>query len=259
MSIAPLPHSAPRRLIVGDVHGHYQTLLKLWEVMAPTAQDAVYFVGDLIDRGPESARVVDFVMEHQYHCILGNHEQMMLKALEGGPLSSQLLQDWLCNGGQATLQSYNHHIPQAHITWMQNLPLYLDLGHVWLVHAGVDPQLPLEQQGQEQFCWIRDKFHQSRYPYFTDKLIITGHTISFTFPQVEPGQLVSGIGWLGIDTGAYHPRSGWLTAVDVNHNWVYQIHRSSQTVRSLPLEAVVVFLDPLLLAGRRRRPKRLNI
>jgi serine/threonine protein phosphatase 1 len=258
MPIDPPPHSAPRRLIIGDVHGHYEALLKLFEVMAPTTQDAVYFMGDLIDRGPESARVVDFVMQNKYHCILGNHEQMMLEALQGGALSSQLLQAWLYSGGQATLESYNYQIPQQHVSWMQNLPLYLDLGNIWLVHAGLDPQLPLEDQGQEQFCWIRDKFHQSRYPYFADKLIIIGHTITFTFPQVEPGKLVSGVGWLGIDTGAYHPRSGWLTAVEVNHNWVYQIHRHSGAVRCLPLEEIVVFLDPLFLAGRQRRPQRLR-
>jgi serine/threonine protein phosphatase 1 len=55
--------------------------------------------------------------------------------------------------------SYNHKIPQDHIDWLKTLPLYLDLGDIWLVHAGVYPHLPLEEQDATHFCWIRDEFH----------------------------------------------------------------------------------------------------
>ncbi len=81
----------PKRIVIGDVHGHYDALIKLLAAIAPDKQDGVYFVGDLIDRGPDSARVVDFVMKHSYHCLLGNHEQMMLEAVGSGDILPQYL------------------------------------------------------------------------------------------------------------------------------------------------------------------------
>lgn len=250
-----VPMSTPRRFVIGDVHGHFDALLHLFEAIAPTSQDGVYFVGDLIDRGPDSAKVVDFVIRNNYHSLLGNHEQMMLDAIGGGNISPQLLQAWLYSGGQPTLASYDHQIPQEHVNWMQRLPLYLDLGDVWLVHAGVDPRLPLAEQGEDQFCWIRDEFHCHPFPYFEDKLIITGHTITFTFPNVEPGKLVAGAGWLDIDTGAYHPKSFWLTAVELNAQEVFQIHIMSHRIRRLPLVDAVTMLTADSLKRKRGKKK----
>ncbi|ACK67435.1 bis(5'nucleosyl)-tetraphosphatase, ApaH [Rippkaea orientalis PCC 8801] len=240
-----------RRIIIGDVHGHYNTLLTLLDAIAPNSEDKIYFLGDLIDRGPESAQVVDFVIKNGYPCLLGNHEQMLLQSVGLGELNSHQLQSWLYSGGYSTLMSYDHQIPTEHIQWMKTLPSYLDLGDVWLVHAGVNPNLSLAEQTPQQMCWIRDEFHRTPQPYFPDKLIITGHTITFTFPGIAPGKLVSGAGWIDIDTGAYHPRSGWLTALDVTHQTVYQTHRQNQTTRTLPLEEVVVSIDPSKLLAKR--------
>jgi serine/threonine protein phosphatase 1 len=69
---------ASRRIIIGDVHGHYDGLMLLLDSIEPTTDDQIYFLGDLIDRGPKSAQVVDFVRENNYGCVLGNHEQMAL-------------------------------------------------------------------------------------------------------------------------------------------------------------------------------------
>lgn len=242
-----------RRIIIGDVHGHYDTLMSLLDAIAPTSDDDIYFLGDLIDRGPKSAEVVDFVIDNHYKCILGNHEQMLLDTLATDKISSHLLQSWLYSGGYHTLVSYNHHVSPDHIDWMKKLPLYLDLGDIWLVHAGIHPHRPIEDQCAQQFCWIRDDFHQMTHPYFEDKLIITGHTITFTFPGIKPGQLVSGAGWLDIDTGAYHPHSGWLTGVDLTHQIVYQAHSKLQTVRTLSLETAVVAINPAIVAAKRAK------
>ncbi|NEP44268.1 MAG: serine/threonine protein phosphatase, partial [Okeania sp. SIO2H7] len=70
-----------RRIIIGDVHGHYDGMIALLEAIAPGKKDEVYFLGDLIDRGPKSAQVVDFVRKSPYKCLLGNHEHMMLNAM----------------------------------------------------------------------------------------------------------------------------------------------------------------------------------
>ncbi len=234
-----------RRIIIGDVHGHYDGLMTLLEAIAPDADDEVYFLGDLIDRGPKSSQVVNFVKESRYHCLLGNHEQMLLKIIGSGDLSKPTVQAWLYSGGQATVASYQKGtIPQDHLDWMQSLPVYLDLGDIWLVHAGVDPSIPLAEQTTEQLCWVRDEFHSIEKPYFPDKLIITGHTITFTLPGVAPGKLAQGVGWLNIDTGAYHPRSGWLTGLDITNNQVYQVNVFKHSVRTLPLQEAVNKVDP---------------
>ncbi len=245
-----MPH---RRLVIGDVHGHYESLVTLLELIAPTSDEPIYFLGDLIDRGPDSAKVVELVKTHKYHCLLGNHEQMLLEAIGKQGIATELFQAWLQCGGKATLDSYQLRIPQDHIEWMKTLPWYLDLGDVWLVHAGVHPDMSLAEQTPDQFCWIRDQFHSCPHPYFQDKLIIVGHTITFTFPGVQPGDLVAGMGWLNIDTGAYHPRSGWLTALDITTQTVYQVNSQRRTYRSLPLEEVVVPIDPTVVSRRRIR------
>ncbi len=242
-----------RRIVIGDIHGHYGALMTLLEAIAPTQDDQVYFLGDLIDRGPNSAKVVDFVYQNEYPCLLGNHEQMLLDTIASDRVSSSLLQSWVYSGGYTTLLSYDHKIPPEHIEWMQNLPLYLDLGDIWLVHAGVDPYQPLEKQDYEEFCWIRDDFHQMTTPYFEDKLIITGHTITFTFPGVQPGKLVSGPGWLDIDTWAYHPHSGWLTGLDITNEKVYQVNAKQKKIRTLSLEQATTVINPETVAEKRSR------
>jgi serine/threonine protein phosphatase 1 len=241
-----------RRIVIGDVHGHYDTLMSLLDAIAPTSDDMVYFLGDLIDRGPQSAQVVDFVMKSPYLCLLGNHEQMLLDILGDGEIYGPALQAWLYSGGHSTINSYGDKgVRQEHLEWMRTLPTFMDLGDTWLVHAGVHPRIPLEKQTSEQFCWIRDEFHSMPRPYFPDKLIITGHTITFTLPGVLPGKLAQGRGWLDIDTGAYHPKSGWMTGLDITNSLVYQANVFRRRVRKLPLQEAVTRVEPSTILPRR--------
>ncbi len=234
-----------RRIVIGDVHGHYKGLMTLLEAIAPTLNDQVYFLGDLIDRGPQSAQVVKFVKESQYKCLLGNHEQMLLNILTDRHIPTPTVQAWLYGGGQATVASYQQAtIPTEHVEWFKTLPTHLDLGDIWLAHAGVDPSIPIAEQTADQLCWVREKFHSIDKPYFPDKLIIVGHTITFNLPEVSPGKLAQGHGWLDIDTGAYHPRSGWLTGLDVTNSLCYQVNVLKHCVRTLPLKEAVTTVDP---------------
>ncbi len=239
-----------RQIVIGDVHGHYDTLITLLEKVAPSKEDQVYFLGDLIDRGPKSAQVVDFVMNSGYPCLLGNHEQMLLEVLGGERVSVEHFSSWASRIGRETVASYGQGVPKKHLDWLKRLPLYLDLGEFWLVHAGVHPQIALEKQTQEHFCWVREEFHSLRKPYFPDKLIITGHTITFTLSGVFPGQLAQGEGWLNIDTGAYHPLSGWLTALDLTNKEVYQANVFKGTTRQLPLAEATVKVNPAQMLHR---------
>ncbi|WP_404784585.1 metallophosphoesterase family protein [Altericista sp. CCNU0014] len=229
-------NDSSRRIVIGDVHGHYKGLQHLFSLLALGDRDAVYFLGDLIDRGPESSQVVAFVRSHQYPCLMGNHEQMAGFAFAEDTVGFAM-DAWLAAGGRSTLESYQDLETQleADLNWFSTLPSHFDLGDYWLVHAGVHPRIPIEQQSSQEFCWIRQEFHQSQTPFFEDKTIVTGHTITFTFPGVEPGQIAKGAGWLDIDTGAYHPRSGWMTALDLTQQQVYQVNvlSGAERVRSL--------------------------
>ncbi|MCY6490397.1 metallophosphoesterase family protein [Leptolyngbya sp. GGD] len=234
-----------RRIVIGDVHGHYDGLMNLLDTIAPEASDQVYFLGDLIDRGPQSYQVIEFVKNSPYQSLLGNHEHLLLEAFPNGQVYAPALQAWLQSGGRATVASYTDmDVLVEHVQWIRTLPTYLDLGDVWLVHAGVHPEMPLEQQGYAEFCWIRDEFHRSTQPYFSDKVIITGHTITFTFQGVVPGAIARGQGWLGIDTGAYHPKSGWLTALDIDNAIVHQANMYTNQVRTLGLDEVTTKIEP---------------
>jgi serine/threonine protein phosphatase 1 len=251
-----MSETSQRRIFIGDVHGHYEGLMKLMEAIAPASDDEIYFLGDVIDRGPQSSDVIDFVIQNNYVCLLGNHEQMLLNILTNENTATAAMQAWLYGGGQATIASYQEAtIPGEHLDWLKTLPTYLDLGDIWLTHAGVDPYLPLSAQTAEQFCWIRDEFHSIQQPYFSDKLIIIGHTITFTFPGVPPGKLAQGQGWLDIDTGAYHPRSGWLTGLDMTNHLIYQANIFNNCLRVLPLAEGVINVDPCQIAARRNKQR----
>ncbi|ARV57459.1 serine/threonine protein phosphatase [Nostocales cyanobacterium HT-58-2] len=242
-----------RRIIIGDVHGHYEGLMTLLEAIAPTSDDQVYFLGDLIDRGPQSAQVVNCVKDSGYQCLLGNHEQMLLNILTSGQVPPSMVQAWLYSGGQATIASYQQAtIPHDHLEWFKSLPTYIDLGDILLAHAGVDPSIPMVEQTAQQLCWVREKFHSMEKPYLPNKLIIVGHTITFTLPGVTPGKLAQGQGWLDVDTGAYHPRSGWLTGLDITNQLVYQVNVYQHCLRTLPLEEAVTIVNPASVEVERR-------
>src|SRR5690348_12025533 len=109
-----MSETSERRIVIGDVHGQYEGLMTLLAAIAPGSNDQLYFLGDLIDRGPQSAQVVDFVKKNNYPCLLGNHEQMLLNVLTSSSASNSAMQSWLYSGGQATIASYQEGtIPQA--------------------------------------------------------------------------------------------------------------------------------------------------
>lgn len=222
---------AGRRLIIGDVHGHYRSLYRLLELADPDTDDQVYCLGDLIDRGPDSAKVVALVRSQGYTSLMGNHEHLLSQVL-AFPDLSELRLHWFQAGGQATLASFGSWEALEELRpWLQQLPLYLDLGEIWLVHAGVDPALPLSRQDANEFCWIRDQFLARSQPFFANKTILVGHTITCTMAGIQPGYVAAGAGWLGLDTGVYHPRSGWLTALDWDNQRVFQVQAQSNETR----------------------------
>ncbi|KQM30522.1 metallophosphoesterase family protein [Sphingomonas sp. Leaf10] len=212
---------------IGDVHGRLDCLDDLLaQIDADTARHGrramLVFLGDLIDRGPESRGVVERVMamcaaSEDVHCLCGNHEELLLTAAEG---ARQALGVFARAGGRETLLSYGvseevyeredlkgvqrlitDHVPVAHLDFLRGLPDQLVVGDYIFVHAGIRPGIPLDAQKSSDLRWIRSPFleHGGRY----ERFVIHGHTVTGG-PDVRSNRI-------GIDTGAY--RSGRLTAL----------------------------------------------
>lgn len=154
---------------IGDLHGRFDILCEALSIAEADAglDDAEFIVcGDFIDRGPQSRSVIDLLMRGpdlpnwRWIVLKGNHEDMMLQCL-----AKRQLQWWVGNGGNATLISYGYQhgdallplkIPQDHLFWLADLPVYHLDGHRAFVHAGFNPSLSIEEQDEQQMMWVRD-------------------------------------------------------------------------------------------------------
>ncbi|HET6569853.1 MAG TPA: metallophosphoesterase family protein, partial [Rhodothermales bacterium] len=134
-------------IAVGDIHGCAQTLDVLLKHLSPGADDHLVFVGDYVDRGPDSKGVIDrlLALREEVHCtfLRGNHEALMLSYLSGGDANL-----WWANGGVATLRSYgsngtSQEIPASHVEFIRGTQLYLDTPDFFFVHAGLKPNLTI--------------------------------------------------------------------------------------------------------------------
>ena len=188
-----------RTLIIGDIHGCLELLKRLMDkVKWQPDQDRLIFLGDYIDRGPDSKGVIDFLLQlmresEKVQCLMGNHESMFLDFLSGVDIST-----FLINGGEDTLRSYYFDgetiIPPEHIHFLKNLQILLELQDYCTVHAGLMPGLQIKEQSIDDMIWIREPFIYSKYDF--GKKIIFGHTV-FYDPLVMDNKI-------GLDTGAVY-------------------------------------------------------
>lgn len=196
---------------VGDIHGSLRklgSLIERCERLADGQPMTFVFLGDYIDRGPQSAGVVSCVLDLQARmpdrvvALKGNHEAMMLGVLDGNTPADY----WLAQGGAETLQSYGvagvDELPDAHVDWVRSLRLSHDDGRRFFVHAGIDPERPLDAQQDTDLFWIREPFLSDRRDH--GRLIVHGHTpVTTRKPDLRANRL-------NIDTGAVF--GGPLTA-----------------------------------------------
>lgn len=174
------PSSTPRlHYAVGDVHGRCDLLDRaLQDIEHDRAGEAavVVFLGDYVDRGPQSREVITRLMDDETPglakvCLRGNHEAMMLQALfEGG----QAMMSWLRNGGDATCRSYGGLFPPAHLAWLTALPVTYHTEHHVFVHAGIRPGVDLAQQRDADMLWIRRPFLDAEEGF--TKHVVHGHS-----------------------------------------------------------------------------------
>lgn len=215
-----------RFYVIGDIHGRCDLLDELIAAIDADLNDAgdidatIVFLGDLIDRGPESARVIDTAQQwgerRKVRYIAGNHEEMFLESFD----DREMLRHFLKHGGKETVLSYgikkkryneltmkelqkemHELVPAQHRTFIEEMEDIIFAGDYVFVHAGVNPKRSMEEQKQSDLRWIRERFLKHREPF--SHVVVHGHTI---FEEIEHTDHR-----IGIDTGAF--RTGTLTAL----------------------------------------------
>lgn len=218
---------------VGDIHGHLGTFRALVHRLKLGDEDRIICLGDMIDRGPDSAGLIEFIRsDNRIICLKGNHELMALSSLQEDGVV-ELWQPWLARGGRSTWGSY---IVQAEgdlyeakrlfaddLMWMDNLPNHIVLDKLRLVHAGYDPRMPLDSQGDKELLWIRKRFYEHEYAIDPYRTVIFGHSTT-TKVGPAPGEVVHSPiqlnderpAWIAMDIGAYNHVSPGLAAMNLS-------------------------------------------
>jgi serine/threonine protein phosphatase 1 len=219
----PLLSEGKRIYAVGDIHGRYDCLQAMFELIDqdrsthPASVIHEVYLGDYVDRGPNSREVIEALIKrqliHQALCLMGNHDDMFNKWLHFAPSPP-----WFLQGGLETLASYGvdtqsvamladtHEsliatVPASHRQFLRKLPDHHRVDDILFVHAGVDPHEPVFMQDSKNYLWIREPFLSSTR--WRGMLIVHGHTMA-PEPVVRNNRI-------GTDTGAF--MSGMLTAV----------------------------------------------
>lgn len=205
--------SETKYVAIGDIHGCLKSLKALLQKLEDYSERSFIFLGDYIDRGPDSKGVVDFLLDYrkQQDCIFlrGNHEQMLLDAHHNNDLDL-----WLMNGGRSTLESYGAtyqylNIPEEHIKFYNHTRMYYDTPNYFFVHAGLSPAKTIAQsleneEEMQDFLWERSHLNAFETPW--EKTVVFGHT-----PRPHP---IRKNKMLGLDTGCVYESVGYgkLTA-----------------------------------------------
>lgn len=230
MSHRNLMKSSKITYAIGDVHGRADLLERMLDQIQTdadqrTVEYRIIFLGDIIDRGPDSRKAMDLVhatlnASPDSRLILGNHEEFFLRVLDCSQESERVLDHWLRKGGHETLASYglldcndvthlaeefNKRFPH-HVAMMRQAENLIIDGNYAFVHAGVRPNVPLKEQQEKDLRWIRDEFlnHMDAH----EKIVVHGHTVTASHrPEVHSNRIA-------LDTGAY--QSGILASAIVD-------------------------------------------
>jgi len=221
---------------IPDIHGQDALLEAALDLVARDGgtEARIIFLGDLVDRGPDSRAVIDRLMTGQaqgcpWTVLRGNHDQMLIDFLDTGVIHSPHIGSglsWLNHrlGGVATLASYGLDVtenatqwqaarcavPQAHRDWLAGLPLWQEVGDLLFVHAGIRPGVALTAQDPEDLMWIRDGFldHEGAHPW----LVVHGHT-ALEMPTHFGNRI-------DLDGGAAYGRPLWPAVFEGRDAWL---------------------------------------
>ncbi len=222
-----------RTFAIGDIHGCDVAFEHVLQLIEPTTDDTIVVLGDAIDRGPNSAAVIELLVALDQDLnlvfVLGNHEQMMFEAMETGLEGSM----WMMHGGVPTLESYGgqiENIPESHLNLIRSEAVqYWETDTDIYVHANLDVDLPLAEQNEHVLRWQHLTGQETAHP--SGRRVLCGHTPqSSGVPRVMPG-------WACIDTFAYGGM--YVTAVDVATNEIFQANQSGHTRKGVRLDDLV--------------------
>ena len=210
-----------RVIAFGDVHGCVRPLEALLAAIQPAQDDTLVFLGDCVDYGPASREVISELISLQEKCclipILGNHEEMMVRFLEGRTQAD----DWLLCGGKETLDSYEgvehpEAVSPEHIEFIRGWRDFFETNHYFFIHGGYDEDLPLAAQRWNIFRWqsLREVVPGR---HCSGKTAIVGHTSQKKGEMQDLGYLIC------IDT--YCVGGGWLTALEPETGQIWQADR----------------------------------
>jgi serine/threonine protein phosphatase 1 len=233
-----------RKIAISDIHGCSKTFRAMLEdVLQFSKEDKLYLLGDYVDRGPDSKGVLDYIMElkaddYQVHCLMGNHEAMMLEARvlkEETPV-------WRFNGGIATMQSFSatsiSQIPQHYFDFLNEMEDYMLVDDYILVHAGLNFQAAPDNRGKRDFLWkvknplvdrksllwIRDWYDEIDRDWLGERIIIHGHTPISEAEIRGMREELKRLPVLDIDNGCfarYQTGMGSLCAFDMTNHKLY--------------------------------------
>jgi serine/threonine protein phosphatase 1 len=225
-----------RRFVIGDIHGCAKALRTVIETIQPTKNDELVFLGDYVDRGPNSRDVVQQILDLREHCqvipLRGNHEIMLLGVALGG-LNDQV---WLENGGISTVSSYGgslSKIPPKHMDFFQTLQSHYETSDAIFVHAGYDPDKEIHEQDQALTYWQHLPMILPS-PHKSGKRVFVGHT-----PQPD-GNLLDGGHLVCLDTYCFG--GGFLTAYETFSCKAIQADRHGH-LRRAPLQHLATNLQ----------------
>jgi serine/threonine protein phosphatase 1 len=212
-----------RLLATGDIHGHAAALHALIEAIAPQRDDTWVFLGDYIDRGPESRQVIDAVIALRKKCkvvtIRGNHEQMLIEAYDDLQKGDAYQYDfWLEVGGQETVASYDgslDNVPKEHWKFYRELLWYHETDDFLFAHANYEYDRPLHEMDESILIW--EHLHERKIPppHVSGKTVVVGHTPQVNGCILHEGHLIC------IDTCCFG--GGYLTTMDVQTEKLWQV------------------------------------
>ncbi len=141
---------ARRQLILGDVHGCFDEMQQLLTELAfDPARDVLISVGDIVDRGPKIKETLEFLRGlPDFHMVLGNHEDKLLRYLEGNPVK-------LAGGLETTVAAHDNQFPADLAPWLASLPLIIKTPSGYVVHAGFDPEMAPDEQQRSDCIYMR--------------------------------------------------------------------------------------------------------
>ncbi|MFT5906524.1 MAG: serine/threonine protein phosphatase 1 [Cryomorphaceae bacterium] len=214
-----------RTLAIGDIHGCLEPLKLLWEVINPQPDDRIIFVGDYVDRGPDTKGVIDFLIglklseDFDVTFLSGNHEEKFFLARFGG----SEIADWMAHwGGTETLESYGEGgidaVPESHWDFLRTCKPYVETDSHLFVHANLEADVPVTEQ--VPFTLIHKKFGNP-LPHQSGKTMICGHTAQKSHVPANLGHAIC----IDTDPG----RGGWLTCLHVETGNCWQSNVNGET------------------------------